>query len=165
MSDENKDIALSVRCPKPPCQGVIIDGKCNSCGLLARVAEIADKSVVFEQIRNVLAGAGEAAEGHSGVPTKEQLLGAASQLQNVVPYNYEAWRLHADLLLNALKQLETRHLMPDPEVALLSVALREDDLRDAAESALRQCARYADSEEKLIATIDEANRVRRITWF
>jgi hypothetical protein len=55
--------------------------------------------------------------------------------------------------------------MPDPEVALLSVALREDDLRDAAESALRQCARYADSEEKLIATIDEANRVRRITWF
>lgn len=83
----------------------------------------------------------------------------------MVPYNFEAWRLQADLLLNALHQLETRNLLPDPAFTLMAVPLRANDLRDAAEAALRQCARYADSEEKMIAIVDEANQVRRLTWF
>ena len=161
MSDDQSQ--EKIKCPKPPCEGVVTEGKCDSCGaLLSGVADIAAKAAVFDSVRALLKG--DSVEGPV-VPSKEQLSTAAQQLQNVVPYNFEAWRLHADLLLNALKQLESRQFLPDPEFTLLSVALREDDLRDAAETALRQCARYADSEEKLIATIDEANQVRRVTWF
>jgi hypothetical protein len=98
-------------------------------------------------------------------PSKEELLAAAEKLKTVVPYNYEAWRLHADLLLNAIHQLETRQLQPDDSVLLLATPLREDQMRHAAEVALRQCAHFADSAEKRIAHVDEANRIRLTTWF
>jgi hypothetical protein len=97
--------------------------------------------------------------------SREDLLRAAQTLRKVFPYNFEAWRLHADILLNAIRQLETRQLQTDPGFTLLAVPLKEDKLRDAAESALRECAHLADSNEKRFALIDEANRVRRETWF
>jgi Protein kinase G tetratricopeptide repeat len=112
---------------------------------------------VMQSVRNVLSG-------QEGLPTREDLLNASRELNLVMPYNYEAWRLHADLLLSALKQLETREIEPDENFRLLSVALREDDIRDAAETALRKCAVHADSAEKRIGIIDEANRIRRMTW-
>jgi hypothetical protein len=99
------------------------------------------------------------------VPSKEELEKAAAKLKTVTPYNYDAWRLHADLLLNALHQLETRQLQPDASFMLFTIPLRENDLRDAAESALRQCARFADSSEKRTELVDEANRIRQVTWF
>ncbi len=34
--------------------------------------------------------------------TRDDLLQASRQLRTIAPYNYDAWRLHADLLLNAL---------------------------------------------------------------
>lgn len=98
-------------------------------------------------------------------PTREELAEAAQQLMKVVPYNYDAWRLHADLLINALKQLETRQIQPDANFELLTIPLREDDLRKASEAALRQCAHYAPSNETKIALVDEANRIRTTTWF
>lgn len=97
--------------------------------------------------------------------SKEELLQASSRLKAVTPYNYDAWRLHADLLLNAIKQLEKRQLQQDIEFTLLAIPLREEDLRKAAEVALRQCAIFADSSEKRISLIDEANQVRVMTWF
>ncbi len=98
-------------------------------------------------------------------PDRGLLAQAADELKSVFPYNYEAWRLHADLLINALHLLQTRHLQPDATFTLMAVPLRENDLRDAAENALRQCAHFADSNEKMIAAIDEANHIRRKTWF
>ena len=98
-------------------------------------------------------------------PTAAELQSASSQLRQVVPYNYDAWRLHADLLLTALRQLQTRAIEPDDTVKLFVTPLREDQLRNAAERALRQCAHFADSAEKRIAAVDEANRIRRLTWF
>jgi serine/threonine-protein kinase PknG len=97
--------------------------------------------------------------------SRDDLLHASKQLRTVAPYNYDAWRLHADLLLTALRQLETREMQPDASFTLLAIPLREDDIRDAAEAALRQCATFAESSEDAVALIDEANRVRRETWF
>ncbi|MBX3076539.1 hypothetical protein KF913_21695 [Candidatus Obscuribacterales bacterium] len=102
---------------------------------------------------------------HEGFLTRAQLVQASRELRRVTPYNFEAWRLHADVLLNALKQLETRQIQPDENFRILTIPLREAEVRDAAEAALRQCAHYAESEEKRIALIDEANSVRRKTWF
>jgi serine/threonine-protein kinase PknG len=116
------------------------------------------RAAVMQAVRTVLLG-------QEGLPSREDLQNASRELKQVAPYNYEAWRLHADLLLNALQQLETRQIQPDVNFKLLAVALREDDLREAAEAALRQCASYADSAEKHTALVDEANRIRRLTWF
>lgn len=102
---------------------------------------------------------------HEGFLTRSQLVQASRELRRVTPYNFEAWRLHADVLLNALKQLETRQIQPDENFRILTIPLREGEIRDAAEAALRQCAHYAESEEKRISLIDEANSVRRKTWF
>jgi hypothetical protein len=97
--------------------------------------------------------------------TRAELIQASRELKRVTPYNYEAWRLHADLLLDALRQLETRQIQPDETFKILTIPLREDDIRDAAEAALRQCAHHAPTEERRIKLIDEANSVRRLTWF
>jgi hypothetical protein len=97
-------------------------------------------------------------------PSREALSQAARELKTVSPYNYDAWRLHADLLLNALRQVLTRQMQPDPTFTILAIPLTENDLRDAAEDALRQCARFAASNEEAIKLVDEANNIRRLTW-
>jgi len=97
--------------------------------------------------------------------TRAEMIEASRQLKRVMPYNYDAWRLHADVLLDALRQLETRQIQPDENFKILAIPLRENDIRDAAEAALRQCAHYASNERRRIALIDEANSVRRLTWF
>lgn len=97
--------------------------------------------------------------------SKEDLLRASDSLQELVPDDFQAWRLQADLLLAALKQIETRQIEPDESVQLMGTPLRESALRDAAEQALRNCAHFAAGKEQRIAVIDEANKVRRMTWF
>jgi Protein kinase G tetratricopeptide repeat len=114
---------------------------------------------VIESIQNLLH------PNAAVTPTKSDLQRASQQLKMVVPYNYEAWRTHADILLNAIRQLETRQLEPDDSCTLFITPLREEQLRNTAENALRQCAHFADSEEKRIALVDEANKVRNQTWF
>lgn len=113
---------------------------------------------VISSVQNILKPKGE-------FLSRAELLEASKQLKKVMPYNFEAWRLHADILLNALRQLETRQLLPDESFQILAIPLRENDIRDAAESALRQCAHFAPNEHQRIRLVDEANSVRRITLF
>jgi hypothetical protein len=117
-----------------------------------------DRNELLKSVR-ILLGATDIA------PTKDDLQRASAQLRLVVPYNYDVWRLHADLLLNAIHQLETRRLEPDESCTLFLTPLNEAELRNAAEQALRQCAHFADSAEKRTALVDEANKVRNETWF
>ncbi len=96
---------------------------------------------------------------------KDELLKAASVLETVSPDKFEAWRAQADLWMAAIRQLERRQLRPDDSVMLLGIPLNENQLRDAAEKALRHCAHLATSIEDRIALVDEANSVRKMTWF
>ena len=97
--------------------------------------------------------------------SKEELLEASQKLQSLVPDDYHAWKMQADLLLKAIHQLETRMIEPDESVKVIGVPLRESALREAAEEALRNCAHFADTFDERIHLVDEANRVRRPTWF
>lgn len=120
--------------------------------------ESAERMAMMASIRALL-------KPHEISPSKEDLQRASQELKALAPYNFEAWRLHADLLLNAIRQLETRELQPDASFKLLAIPLRLEDLTDAAEAALRECARFARSEEQRVALVDEANSIRRTTWF
>jgi hypothetical protein len=102
--------------------------------------------------------------GERSQRTKE-LVQTSDRLKSVAPNSYQAWRSQADLLLQAIKQLERREIDPDESVILIGVRLVENDLRDAAEQALRHCAHFATTFDERIALIDEANSVRRTTWF
>jgi hypothetical protein len=154
-----------MECQEEGCEGTIEEGVCNLCGMSAVEAlqenlediDDAERLDIFKKVRGLL-------EPREVAPSRQGLLSAAHQLKKVFPYNYDAWRLHADLLMSAINQLETRQLQPDASFTLFTIPLREDDLRDAAEAALRECAHFADSDEKRIALIDQANRVRRLTW-
>jgi len=93
------------------------------------------------------------------------LLEKSQNLQALVPDDYQTWRQQADLFLAAIARLETREIAPDESIKLMHVPLRESALRDAAEEALRNCAHFAQSLEERVVLIDEANRIRRTTWF
>ncbi len=150
-----------MQCDQPGCKGDIADGTCQSCGISiaqSSASTATGRDQVITAVRSVLNASAVA-------PSKEALQQASAELKRVVPYNYEAWRLHADLLLNAINQLKTRQIEPDETITIFITPLREDQLRNAAEQALRQCAHFADSAEKRIALIDEANSVRQTTWF
>jgi hypothetical protein len=152
-------MSANLKCTKPDCQGIIEDGLCTICGATAQTsAAHTARQEVLDSLRSLL-------KEKEASPSKDDLAQAAKLLTSVVPYNYDAWRLHANLLLNALRQLQTRQIQPDATFTLLTVPLREQDIADAAEAALRQCAHYADSAEKRIHFVDEANRIRRTTWF
>lgn len=151
-----------MQCKEPGCDGSVVDGLCRTCGATAKgepsPADASSRQAIIESIRRLL-------EPKEIAPSREDLLRASQKLSTVIPYNYDAWRLHADLLLNGIRRLQTRELQPDANFTILAIPFREDDLRDAAETALRECARFADSAERRIALIDEANRIRRMTWF
>jgi hypothetical protein len=100
------------------------------------------------------------------LPTsKEALLSDSQKLESLVPDDYHAWKMQADLLLKAIHQLETRVIEADESVTVMGVPLRESALREAAEEALRNCAHFAETFDERIKLVDEANRVRRTTWF
>ena len=153
-----------MNCDKEGCNGEVHDGVCQSCGALVRdrrnndqtfnkLAKVSQRLKQFDVVAQ--------AEGAG----KEELLRASQTLAAVVPNSFEAWKTQADLWVAAIKQLESRHTSPDADVKLLGVPLIENNLRDAAESALRQAAHFAPSVEERIALIDEANQVRKMTWF
>jgi hypothetical protein len=151
-----------MKCTKPECNGTIENGLCQICGSKPKDNDTAKHEATKEE---TIAAVRKVLQFKEISPTKEDLLKAADTLKTVVPYNFDAWRVHADLLLNALNQLRNRTLKPDPSFSILAIPLRENDLRDAAENALRQCAHFANIEENKIALVDEANKVRRLTWF
>ncbi len=130
----------------------------------ATVAAAAEQSH-YDSAQDVISSVQSILKPKGEFLSRAELLEASKQLKKVMPYNFEAWRLHADILLNALRQLETRQLLPDDSFQILAIPLRENDIRDAAESALRQCAHFAPNEHQRIRLVDEANSVRRITLF
>jgi len=98
-------------------------------------------------------------------PGKTEFMQAAEALRTIAMDNYVALKLQADLMLSALKQVEAGALPTDKNTRLLTVPLLEDNLRNSLESTLRQCARFAQTEEDRIELVDRANKVRRVTWF
>lgn len=118
----------------------------------------AKKKAINDSVRAIL-------KPESEECSKDDLVRASESLQELVPDDYHGWRLRADLLPAALKQIETRQIEPDESVQLVGTPLRESALRDAAEQALRNCAHFAEGKVQRIAAIDDANRVRRMTWF
>jgi hypothetical protein len=97
--------------------------------------------------------------------SKDDLLSDSQKLESLVPDDYHAWKMQADLLLKAIHQLETRVIEADESVTVMGVPLRESALREAAEEALRNCAHFAETFDERIKLVDEANRIRRTTWF
>jgi hypothetical protein len=153
-------------CDKEGCHGEMQDGVCQSCGSLIHDRRKSDNAQAVNRLLKVSARLKQfdliAEQEGTG---KDELLRASDTLASVVPNSYEAWKAKADLWLAAILQLESRHTAPDAELKLMGVPLLENDLRDAAEAALRQCAHFAPNVEERIALIDEANRVRKMSWF
>ena len=151
-------------CKEPGCTGEIVEGVCSTCGASAGggTADSRSAPMSTQAVRALLDAEAAVVPGSPGA--MEELLRAAAKLQAMVPDDYQSWRLQADLLVAALRRLETRQIQADPAVKLMGIAMREKDLRDAAETALRNCAHFAQNEEERIALIDQANRVRQMTW-
>jgi serine/threonine-protein kinase PknG len=71
--------------------------------------------------------------------------------------------LKADLLhVSALFAAGTQGLGADTKI--LGVAMREHDLRLAAEEAFRVAGRQAKTDAQRYALVDRANQVRPVTW-
>jgi Protein kinase G tetratricopeptide repeat len=158
-----------MQCQQKDCQGQILDGRCQVCGTTAPSAAMPDKQVavanqqlVTKSMRVLLQSKDQLKELTA---SKEELLAVSSSLEDIVADDYSAWRAQTDLLLTAIRQLETRQIEPDESVKILGIPLRESALRDTAEEALRNCAHFADTAEERTALIDEANRIRNTTWF
>jgi serine/threonine-protein kinase PknG len=90
---------------------------------------------------------------------------AASDAVEAVMGQIEGVELHelrAELFTAAALFIERTAQWSDSKV--LGISLRAPMLRAAAEGELRTCARMATSNEERIRRIDEANRVRPLTW-
>jgi hypothetical protein len=142
-----------MECKEADCRGTIQEGVCDACGKAASPPEKPDEG-------------GEIVASSAGEPEAftEDLLHRSQKLEALVPDDYQAWRMQADLFLSAIRRLETREIEPDESIKLMHVPLRESALRDAAEEALRNCAHFAQTFDERVILIDEANRIRRTTW-
>ena len=76
----------------------------------------------------------------------------------------EVHRVGADVLRSAAELLERKAAPADASARILGVPLLATSLRLAAEGELRACARFAPSEAEKVQLIDEANRVRPMTF-
>jgi hypothetical protein len=160
----------STQCVQTDCKGSVVDGTCQSCG--ASAAPFGDLDAVKSssargaaRLQKVSASLKALKQPMESERSTDDLLRASEELKTIVPDNYDAWRAQADLWLAAVHQLETRQIQSDDSVMLMGVPLVEDKLRDSAEEALRQCAHFAPTVETRVSLIDEANKVRRVTWF
>lgn len=160
-----------MQCTEPQCSGEVKEGRCQACGTAVPAVSVstaggeratARSAARLQEVTASIQAMSEASEVER---SKEDLVRAADMLKTIVLDNYEAWRAQADLWTAAIRQLETRELSADDSVTLMGVPLREADLRDAAEEALRQCAHFAPTIERRIELVDEANSVRRTSWF
>lgn len=95
----------------------------------------------------------------------ESLLKTAEKIESEVLDDFTDWKKKSDLFLLAIKQLETRQIENTESANLLGVPIIEPKLRDAAEAALRNCAHFAESFEERVKFVDEANKIRNVTWF
>ncbi|MBU6451599.1 MAG: hypothetical protein KGS72_07470 [Cyanobacteria bacterium REEB67] len=170
-----------MKCRLEHCEGILKDGICQLCGLgpegkqslypyggggggEKQAALPADDQSSTAKRLAVTASMKLILDGETPA-CKADLLTAAAKFESMVPDDFVSWRLQADLLFTAIRQLETRQMEPDETVTLIGIPLTEHNLRHACEKALRNCAHFAPAYEDRVALIDEANRVRQRTWF
>ncbi len=151
-----------MHCKKEGCEGTLRDGICPVCG---SAAEESQDGLASSGVRQAVTASMKLILDGETPTSKDDLLRASEKFESMVPDDYASWRLQANLLLSAVKQIETRQMEPDETVTLMGVPLTEVNLRHACEEALRNCAHFAQSFEDRVGLIDEANKVRRPTWF
>lgn len=100
-----------------------------------------------------------------GPPSVDDLVGASDAVEALagVMDGLEVHRVRADVLIAAAKQAE-RKKGGGGDARVLGMPLVGRDLRRAAEAELRTCARIVGTEDERIRFVDEANRVRPVTW-
>jgi hypothetical protein len=162
-----------MKCRLETCEGTLKDGICQICGLgpdgSASIypygaVERPEKAVSPSKRQTVTQSMQQILDSDTPV-CKADLVSAAAKFESMVPDDFASWRLQADLLITAIKQLETRQMEPDETVTLIGIPLTEVNLRHACEKALRNCAHFAPAYEDRVGLIDEANRLRQRTWF
>jgi Protein kinase G tetratricopeptide repeat len=150
-----------MECKEKGCEGTVVNGRCNVCD----TSPSQNKPKVREtEIQTPAPAAPDTFEAQAEAST-DDLLHKSQKLMAMVPDDYQAWRMQADLFLQAINRLETREIEPDESIKLMHVPLRESALREAAEEALRNCAHFAQTFDERVELIDQANRIRRTTWF
>jgi len=159
-----------MQCKKEGCEGKLKDGICQLCGASASAAEEGEDYPGYPGYpgsvtrQTVTANMKQIMESQTPA-CKADLLEAAQKFESMVPDDFASWRMQANLLLTAIKQLELRQMEPDETTNLMGIPLTESNLRHACEKALRNCAHFAQNFEDRVALIDEANSVRQTTWF
>jgi hypothetical protein len=151
-----------MQCKREGCEGTIKDGLCPVCG--AAAVESSDLQASSGMRQAVTASMKLILDGDTPA-SKADLMAVSEKFESMVPDDYSSWRMQADLFLSALKQLVNRQMESDETATLVGVPLTEVNLRHACEKALRNCAHFAPSFEDRVALIDEANKVRQVTWF
>ena len=100
----------------------------------------------------------------SGQPARDDLVGASDAVEAVGSQleGEEVHQLRAELLTAAARFAEDGGAAPDTKI--LGIPVRAAALRKGAERELRTCARMAKTPEERVRRVDEANRVRPLTW-
>jgi serine/threonine-protein kinase PknG len=116
----------------------------------------------FAQAQIALAKLLLRADGPAG-PSLSDLAGASDAVEAVAGQleGLEVHRLRAELLAAAARYVEAGGA---GDARILGRLLKAKPLRRAAEDELRACARLAGTDEERLRLVDEANRVRPVTW-
>jgi serine/threonine-protein kinase PknG len=96
-------------------------------------------------------------------PSVDDLRKASAAVEALALEGREWARLRREVLENALSLLG-KALKPDPAVRLLGRPLEDAALRFGLEETLRQLAHLEPDPQRQIELVDQANRVRPITW-
>jgi serine/threonine-protein kinase PknG len=101
-----------------------------------------------------------------GNKTLQDLVQASEAVQAVIEQidGLEVHKLSAELLVESARYFEGGGAGANSGVQILGCALRPKSLRRKAEQELRRCAGMAGNAEERIRWVDEANRVRPVTW-
>ena len=98
-------------------------------------------------------------------PTLKDLAGASDAVEAIAGQleGVEVHQLRAELLSSAATYVEGGGVPGDTRILGRKMAAKT--MRRAAEEEMRTCSRMAASPEERVKWVDEANRVRPVTWF
>lgn len=99
------------------------------------------------------------------VPGEQEIIQAAQAIEVLSIDNYEMYRLAAEIFIEAVKQLESKKLTAKSAVKILDRSFDLTSLRQGAEHALRECARFAKTRQMKLEIVDQANKIRPTTLF
>lgn len=98
------------------------------------------------------------------LPGTQELKQASQTIEALSLEGMEHYRLTKQILETALELIINHSLTPTASISILGQKLEEIQLRKGLEKALRSIAHLTTGSEK-IHLIDEANRIRPLTWF